>query len=74
MLFRSKQDVVNSQIAQKLDIHPSTVDRLIKQFINFLDYYHIQSKTGRPHILNDREVRVASHMITRDEVYNVTKL
>ena len=70
----NKRGMDHNDIAQKLGIHRTTVGRLIKQFINFPDYYHIQPKTGRPRVMDAREVRFAGQMIARDEVHNATEL
>ena len=70
----NKRGMGHKDIAQKLGIHRTTVLRLIKRFINFPDYYHIEPKTGRPRVMNDRSVRIAGRMIARDEVHNATEL
>lgn len=70
----SKRGMRPYDIAQKLKIHRTTVGRITKRFINFPDYYHVQPKTGRPRILDDRDARVAARMIARTEAANAVEL
>ena len=69
-----KQGMDHKDIGEKLGIHRSTVSRLIKRFINFPNYYHINPKTGRPRIMDDRDIRIATRMIARSEAQNAVEL
>lgn len=64
----------HKDIARSLKIHRTTVSRIIKRYINFPNHYHVQPKTGRPRILNERDTRVAARMLARAEVANATEL
>ena len=70
----NKHGIEHKDIAEKLKIHRTTVCRVLKRYINFPDYYHIQPKTGRPRIMDDREIRIAGRMIAKNEVQNATEL
>lgn len=69
-----KRGMTHKDIATQLKIHRTTVLRVIKRFIDYPDYYHIQPKTGRPRLLNDRDARVAARMIARTEASNAVEV
>jgi len=64
----------DDQIAQRFNLHRTTIPRLIKCFSESGDPYFRRPKPGRPCKLQDRDIRHGAIMLARGEVANVTEL
>ena len=64
----------NEEIAQRIGIHHTTVAHILKRFEKSEDPYYVNPKTGRPHKMDIREIRVAARMLAKTEAANATEV
>ncbi len=62
------------EIARRFNLHRTTIPRLIKRFAESGDPYFRKHKPGRPHKLQERDVRHGAILLARTEAANVTEL
>ncbi len=63
-----------SEISRSLSLHRSTVHRTLKQLSINPDFYAKTPQSGRPRILNERDLRHAALLLARQEARNATDL
>lgn len=69
-----KEGLPHNDIARAIGVHRTTVARIITRFEKSADFYHVNPKTGRPRKFEEREARVATRLLAKEEVKNMSEL
>ena len=71
--FKS-QGMKAPEITEKMGIHCTIVGRIINWYNESSDFYHVRPKSGRLHVLQKCETRLAAQILAKVAASNVTEL
>src|SRR5258708_12856703 len=68
-----RQGQTQEEIAKSIGIHCTTISRILKQYKQSGDVYHVNPKTSHPRKMEIRECQVVAQMLSRVEAANATE-